>query len=62
METLVKVLMDERSEWAKLRDELHVMLTTMFMFTTNASVIRECKPPSEGERLFFIVILAVLVP
>ena len=48
MEALVKVLMDERSVWAKVRDELLVMLTTMFMFTTNASLIRECKPPSEG--------------
>ena len=34
MEVLVKVLMDERSEWAKVRDELHVMFTTMFTFTT----------------------------
>ena len=26
--------MDERSEWAKVRDELHVIFTTMFTFTT----------------------------
>ena len=30
MEVLEKVLMDERSEWAKVRDELHVMFTTFF--------------------------------
>ena len=36
IEVLVKVLMDERSEWAKVRDELRVMLTTMFTFTTVA--------------------------
>ena len=35
MEVLVKVVMDERSEWAKVRDELRVMLTTMFTFTTH---------------------------
>ena len=35
IEVLVKVLMDERSEWAKVRDELRVMLTTMFTFTTD---------------------------
>ena len=35
MEVLVKVLMDEQSEWAEVRDELHVMLTTMFTFTTD---------------------------
>ena len=34
MEVLVKVLKDERGEWAKVRDELHVMLTTVFTFTT----------------------------
>ena len=34
IEVLVKVLMDEQSEWAKVRDELRVMLTTMFTFTT----------------------------
>ena len=27
--------MDEQSEWAKVCDELRVMLTTMFTFTTN---------------------------
>ena len=36
IEVLVKVLMDEQSEWAKVRDELRVMLTTMFTFTTLA--------------------------
>ena len=39
IEVLVKVLMDERSEWAKVRDELYVMFTTMFMFTTMAMFI-----------------------
>ena len=34
MEALVKVLMDEQSEWAKVRDELHVMCTTMLKFNT----------------------------
>ena len=29
--------MDEQSEWAKVRDELRVMLTTMFTVTTVAS-------------------------
>ena len=36
IEVLVKVLMDEQSEWAKVRDELRVMLTTMFTFTTES--------------------------
>ena len=35
IEVLVKVLMDEQSEWEKVRDELRVMLTTMFTFTTH---------------------------
>ena len=37
MEVLVMVLMDERSEWAKVLDELRVMLTTMFTFTTHST-------------------------
>ena len=31
--------MDEQSEWAKVRDELRVMLTTMFTFTTGPVII-----------------------
>ena len=39
IEVLVKVLMDEQSEWEKVRDELRVMLTTMFTFTTKYLIL-----------------------
>ena len=44
MEVLVKMLMDEWSEWAKVRDKLHVMLTTMFTFVADS--LEELRPHS----------------
>ena len=38
IEELVKVLMDERSQWAKVRDELRVMLTTLFKFAKSLTL------------------------
>ena len=50
IEVLVKVLMDEQSEWAKVRDELRVMLTTMFTFTTQVTEtgIPSCSGKTKG--------------
>ena len=57
IEVLVKVLMDEQSEWAKVPDDLWVMLTTMFTFTT-AGLHRWAEVNLESNKGLYLVLVS----